>query len=70
MVDPDDPFPIRYIGGKTRDELYRIYLNCLQTGMDFRLTAVPREMRGLNSVIVDLKGHHDSCPMRHEALAR
>ena len=31
--------------GKTRDELYRIYLNCLETGVEFRLTAVPQEMR-------------------------
>src|SRR5205823_12444069 len=26
--------------GKTRDELYRIYLNCLETGVAFRLAAV------------------------------
>jgi hypothetical protein len=26
---------------KARDELYRIYLNCLETGVDFRLVAVP-----------------------------
>ena len=32
------------IYGKTRDELYRIYLNCLETGVDFRLTAVPQDM--------------------------
>ena len=30
--------------GKTRDELHRIYLDCLQTGMDFRLTAIPQEL--------------------------
>jgi len=29
---------------KARDELYRIYLNCLETGMDFRLVAVPQEV--------------------------
>jgi predicted patatin/cPLA2 family phospholipase len=29
---------------KTRDEMYRIYMNCLETGVDFRLAAVPREM--------------------------
>ncbi len=28
--------------GKGRDELYRIYLNCLETGVDFRLTAIPQ----------------------------
>ena len=33
------------IYGKTRDELYRIYLNCLETGVDFRLTAIPQEFR-------------------------
>jgi predicted acylesterase/phospholipase RssA len=33
------------IYGKTRDELYRIYLNCLETGVDFRLTAVPQDMK-------------------------
>jgi len=32
------------IYGKTRDELYRIYLNCLETGVEFRLTAVPQEI--------------------------
>ena len=32
------------IYGKTRDELYRIYLNCLETGVDFRLTAVPQNI--------------------------
>jgi hypothetical protein len=31
--------------GKTRDELYRVYLNCLETGVNFRLTAIPRELR-------------------------
>lgn len=31
------------IYGKTRDEMYRIYLNCLETGVDFRLTAVPQD---------------------------
>lgn len=30
--------------GKTRDELYRIYLNCLETGVDFRLAAMPQEL--------------------------
>jgi hypothetical protein len=33
------------IYGKTRDELYRIYLNCLESGVDFRLTAIPQEFR-------------------------
>ena len=32
------------IYGKTRDELYRIYLNCLETGVEFRLTAVPQDI--------------------------
>lgn len=31
------------IYGKTRDELYRIYLNCLATGVGFRHTAIPQE---------------------------
>jgi hypothetical protein len=31
--------------GKTRDELYRIYLNCLETGVQFRATAVPQTVR-------------------------
>ncbi|HEY3788533.1 MAG TPA: patatin-like phospholipase family protein [Urbifossiella sp.] len=31
--------------GKTRDELYRIYLNCLETGVGFRLTALPQEFK-------------------------
>ncbi|MBX9628237.1 MAG: patatin-like phospholipase family protein [Gemmataceae bacterium] len=31
------------IYGKTRDELYRIYLNCLATGVNFRHTAIPQE---------------------------
>ena len=30
--------------GKTRDELYRIYLNCLETGVLYRHTAIPREV--------------------------
>jgi hypothetical protein len=29
---------------KARDEHYRIYLNCLETGVEFRTTAVPQEM--------------------------
>jgi predicted acylesterase/phospholipase RssA len=33
------------IYGKTRDELHRIYLNCLESGVDFRLTAVPQNMK-------------------------
>jgi hypothetical protein len=33
------------IYGKGRDELYRIYLNCLETGVEFRLTAIPQEFR-------------------------
>ena len=33
------------IYGKTRDELYRIYLNCLETGVDFHLTAVPQNFK-------------------------
>jgi hypothetical protein len=31
--------------GKTRDELYRIYLNCVETGVYFRLTAVPQDVK-------------------------
>jgi predicted patatin/cPLA2 family phospholipase len=31
--------------GKTRDEFYRIYLNCISTGVDFRLTAIPQEVQ-------------------------
>lgn len=34
--------------GKTRDELYRIYLNCLETGVAFRLTAVSQDLRLTN----------------------
>jgi hypothetical protein len=30
--------------GKTRDELYRIYLNCLETGVAFRAAAVPQDL--------------------------
>lgn len=30
--------------GKTRDEFYRIYLACLETGVDFRLAAIPQEL--------------------------
>jgi hypothetical protein len=33
------------IYGKTRDELYRIYVNCLETGVEFRLAAVPQDLR-------------------------
>lgn len=29
---------------KSRDELYRIYLNCLETGVQFRMTSVPQDM--------------------------
>ncbi|MBY0513514.1 MAG: patatin-like phospholipase family protein, partial [Gemmataceae bacterium] len=32
------------IYGKGRDEFYRIYLNCLETGVDFRLTAIPQDL--------------------------
>ena len=32
------------IYGKGRDEFYRIYLNCLETGVDFRLTAIPDDL--------------------------
>ena len=38
------------IYGKTRDELYRIYLNCLGAGVYFRLTAVPQDLK------LELKG--------------
>lgn len=31
--------------GKTRDELYRIYLNCLETGVGFRHTAIPQDLQ-------------------------
>jgi hypothetical protein len=52
-ADPECVSPVRVlrlvrasfrsvIYGKTRDELYRIYLNCLETGVDFRLTAIPQ----------------------------
>lgn len=34
---------VRY--GKSRDELYRIYLNCLETGVSFRSTAIPQDVR-------------------------
>jgi hypothetical protein len=30
--------------GKYRDELYRIYMNCLATGVGYRLVATPREL--------------------------
>jgi patatin-like phospholipase len=30
--------------GKTRDEFYRIYLNCLETGVDFRLASIPQDL--------------------------
>jgi hypothetical protein len=33
------------IYGETRDEFYRIYLNCLETGVNFRLTAIPQDLR-------------------------
>src|SRR5262249_1430449 len=33
------------IYGKTRDEFYRIYLNCLETGVDFRLAAIPQDLQ-------------------------
>ena len=33
------------IYGKTRDELYRIYLNCLECGVAFRATAVPQDLK-------------------------
>jgi hypothetical protein len=39
---------VRY--GKSRDELYRIYLNCLETGVQFRSTAIPQ------SVVIDGDG--------------
>jgi hypothetical protein len=32
------------LANKERDELYRIYLNCLETGVEFRATAVPRDL--------------------------
>ena len=35
--------------GKTRDELYRIYLNCLETGVDFRVTAIPQDFELANT---------------------
>ena len=55
-ADPECVSPVRVlrlvsasfrsvIYGKTRDELYRIYLNCLETGVEFRLTAIPQEMK-------------------------
>jgi hypothetical protein len=30
--------------GKSRDEFYRIYLNCLETGVDFRLASIPQDL--------------------------
>lgn len=55
-ADPECVSPVRVfrlvsasfrsmIYGKTRDEMYRIYLNCLETGVDFRLTAIPQHFR-------------------------
>jgi hypothetical protein len=55
-ADPECVSPVRVlrlvrasfrsvIYGKMRDELYRIYLNCLETGVDFRLTAIPQHVR-------------------------
>ncbi len=54
-ADPDcvEPRIARMIGasfrtviyGKTRDELYRIYLNCLETGVEFRVAAIPQDVR-------------------------
>ena len=45
------------IYGKTRDELFRIYLNCLETGVAFRVTALPESTRigdqGSLSISVD-----------------
>lgn len=32
------------IYGKGRDEFYRIFVNCLETGVDFRLTSVPQSL--------------------------
>jgi predicted acylesterase/phospholipase RssA len=32
------------LSGRTRDELYRIYLNCLETGVEFRLAAVAQDV--------------------------
>jgi hypothetical protein len=40
--------------GKARDELYRIYLNCLETGVMFRATAVPQGVRLGGSAGLDL----------------
>lgn len=30
--------------GKSRDEFYRIYLNCLETGVEFRLASIPQDL--------------------------
>jgi len=30
--------------GKSRDEFYRIYLNCMETGVDFRLASIPQDL--------------------------
>jgi hypothetical protein len=39
---------------KTRDEMYRIYLNCLQTGVAFRATSIPQELEiPRNSLMLD-----------------
>ncbi|HYH69637.1 MAG TPA: hypothetical protein VD866_33380, partial [Urbifossiella sp.] len=54
-ADPECVSPVRVlqlvrasfrsvIYGKTRDEMYRIYLNCLETGVIFRATAIPRDV--------------------------
>ncbi len=40
--------------GKTRDEFYRIYLNCLETGVDFRLASLPQDLPISRSGSLDL----------------
>lgn len=45
IVDPLATSLESVIYGKARDELHRIYLSCLKTGVDFRLTAVPQKLR-------------------------
>ena len=40
--------------GKGRDEFYRIYFNCLETGVQFRMAAVPQDVPlGLASLRID-----------------
>ena len=42
--------------GKARDELYRIYLNCLETGVQFRTVSVPQDLQLSQSRGLGLSG--------------